>query len=103
MKTNEQIAGECAWCGGALNEVVHGVGSSDSEPVKAAEGFVEVPLLRSDRSLFAAPIHQGSRAYGEGYRLIFAACSDACARRLGEALANEKGRFAKCAMLKPEE
>jgi hypothetical protein len=86
-----------------LSEVIHGVGSSYSEPVKAAEGFVEVPLLRSDRSLFAASLRQGSRAYGDGYRLIFASCSDACARRLGEALANEEGRFVKCAMLKPEE
>jgi hypothetical protein len=103
VKTNEQIAGECAWCGGALNEVVHGIGSSDSEPVKTGEVFVEVPLRRSNRSLFAAPVRLGSRAYNEGYRLIFASCSDACARRLGEALINENGRFAKCAMLKPEE
>ncbi len=103
MKTNEQIAGECAWCGGVLNEVVHGIGSSDSEPVKTSEVFVEVPLVRSNRSLFAAPVSRGSRAYGDGYRLIFASCSDDCARRLGEALADEKGRFAKCAMLKPEE
>ncbi|MBI3995885.1 MAG: hypothetical protein HY349_07915 [Nitrospirae bacterium] len=103
MKTNEQIAGECAWCGGALNKTVHGVGASDSEPVRTGEVFVEVSFMRSNRSLFAARIQPGSRAYGEGYRLIFASCSDACARRLGEVLANENGRFAKCAMLKPEE
>jgi len=103
VKTNEQIAGECAWCGGPLNETIHGIGSSDSEPVKTPELFVQVSLARSNRDLFAAPIQEGSKAYAEGYRLIFASCSDACARLLGEALANEKGRFAKCAMLKPED
>jgi hypothetical protein len=103
VKTNDQIAGECAWCGGALNETIHGVGSSDSEPVKTTDVFVQVPLLRSNRSLFAAPVRQGSRVYTEGYRLIFASCSDACAQQLGEALANEEGRFAMCAMLNPEE
>jgi len=103
VKTNEEIAGECAWCGGPLNETIHGVGSSDSEPVKTTDLFIPVSLARSNRDLFAAPVRQGSRAYGEGYRLIFASCSDACARRLGEALANEGGRFAQCAMLKPED
>lgn len=103
MKTNEQIAGECAWCGGTLNERVYGVGSSDLEPVKIGEVFVQVPLSRSDRSLFAAQIPQGSRVYTEGYRLIFASCSDACAQKVDDALADEGDRFVKRTRLTPEE
>ncbi len=103
MKTDEQISGECAWCGGVLNETVHGVGSSYSEPAAAAEVFVQVPLPRSNRSLFAAPIRQGSRSYNEGYRLIFACCSDGCAQQLSGGLEDEDGRFTRRVMLKPAE
>jgi len=103
VKTNEQIAGECAWCGGTLNETVHGVGASDSEPANTEEVFVQVPLRGSNRSLFAAPVRRGSRSYNEGYRLIFASCSEACAERLAEALTNEGDRFAKRTILKPAE
>ena len=103
MKTNEEIAGECAWCGGALNATVHGVGSSDSEPAGSGEVFVPVRFARSNRSLFAAPVRQGSRAYNEGYRLIFASCSDGCARQLDTALADEEGRFVKHTILTPAE
>jgi hypothetical protein len=103
VKTNEQISSECAWCGGALNETVQGVGSSDSEPATGGEVFIPVRLLRSNRSLFAAQISHGSRVYAEGYRLIFASCSEACARELDQALALEGSRFSKRTRLKPEE
>jgi len=103
VKTNEQIAGECAWCGGALNETIYGVGSSDSEPATGGEVFVPVRLIRSNRSFFAAQVSKGSRVYAEGFRLIFASCSEACAQRLDEALALEGSRFAKRTRLKPEE
>ena len=103
MKTNEQIAGECAWCGGALNETVHGIGSSDSESAETTEVFVAVPLSRSSRELFAAPTRRGSRPYNEGYRLIFATCSDDCALNLNDSLGMEEGRFTKRALLKPSE
>jgi len=101
VKKSEQIAGECAWCGGALNETVYGVGASYSEPYKTGEVFVQVPLSHSNRSLFAAPLRLNSRAYNEGYRLIFASCSDACAQQLYKALAHEEGRFVKRTMLSP--
>ena len=101
--TNDEIAAECSWCRKALNETIHGVGSSYSQPFSSEDVFLEVPVARSDHPLYAAAIQQGSRAYNEGYRLIFASCSEDCAQRLDAALAVEEDRFIKRTVFKPSE
>ena len=95
VKSTEQIAGECTWCESPLGESVHGIGSSYSELITSSKTFIPVSLTRSDRSLLGAVLRNGSRAYNEGYRLIFGACSDACADGIEKALAAEGTRFLK--------
>ena len=95
MKSAEQIAGECAWCKSPLGESVHGIGSSYSEPISSSETFIPVSLTQSDRSLFGAVLRDGSHTYNQGYRLIFGACSDACADGIEKALAADGTRFLK--------
>ena len=95
MKSNEQIARECALCESPLSESVHGIGSSYSEPISSSETFIPIPLARSDRPLLGAVLRHGSRAYNEGYRLIFGACSNACADSIEKTLAAEGTRFLK--------
>lgn len=95
MKSMEQLSGECAWCESPLGKSVHGIGSSYSAPITSSETFIPVSLSRSDRALPGAVIRKGSRAYNEGYRLIFGACSDACTDEIEKALAVERDRFIK--------
>lgn len=102
VKTNDQIAGECAWCGSALNESVHGIGASFSEPLDSPEPFTRV-YLAAGRTVFGAVLRRGSRAYNEGYRLIFAACSETCAEGLQQALGQEQNRFPKRTALRQAE
>ena len=82
-------------CESPLGESVHGIGSSYSEPISSSESFIPVSLARSDRPLLGAVLRHGSRAYNEGYRLIFGACSNACADTLEKTLAAEEARFSK--------
>ena len=93
VKSTEQIAGECAWCKSPLGESVHGIGSSYSETISSSETFIPVSLTSPDRSLLGAVLRQGTRAYNEGYRIIFGACSDACADGIEKALAADETRF----------
>lgn len=99
MKTDEQIAGECCWCGLALSETVYGLGSSYSEFSPSNDTFQQVVLPKSDRSIHGAVLREGSRAFNEGYHLIFATCSASCAQGLNEALAREEVRFKKRATM----
>lgn len=95
MKTNNQIAGECSWCRSELNATVYGLGASYSEPIQSDDTFYEVRLPKSDRHIHGAVVHQGSRAFNEGYHLLFAACSGTCVEDLNAALACEGSRFEK--------
>ena len=99
MKTDKQISGECCWCGLALSGTVHGIGSSYSESIRSNGPFQEVLLPESDRLIHGAVLQEGSRAFNEGYHLLFATCSDVCVRNLNEALIREVPRFEKRATM----
>ena len=103
MKTETQIAGECAWCESSLTEAVLGVGSSFSETIPPDDAFHRVTLSGSNRSLYAAVIKSGSRVFPEGFRLIFASCSDHCTDEIEKGLATESDRFGERIKLVPEE
>ncbi|HEY5649638.1 MAG TPA: hypothetical protein VIU33_09065 [Nitrospiria bacterium] len=102
MKTQDQISGECTWCESALTEAIHGVGSSYTEAIPPDEVFHRVELPKSSRSLYGAVVKPGSRAFPEGFRLIFASCSDRCAGEIEKSLASEPERFEIRTRLSPE-
>lgn len=103
MKTQDQISGECAWCEKPLSETVHGIGSSYSENIPHDDTFHQVPLRASGKSLYGAVIRGNSKAFPEGFRLIFASCSDSCAEEIDRALSAEKPLFEIRTKLTPPE
>ncbi len=103
MKTEDQIAGECAWCESSLTETIHGVGSSYSDPVPPDKPFHQVTLSGSNRSLYGAVIKSGSKLFPEGFRLIFASCSDSCADEIEKGLASDSSFFEERIKIVPEQ
>ncbi|MBN4054423.1 hypothetical protein JYT87_01805 [Nitrospira defluvii] len=93
MKIEEKISGECCWCKQELSATIHGIGSSYSEAIPSNESFHEIPLPKSDRSIYGAILKKGSQTYSQGFHLMFATCSEACTRGLNEALVLEDRRF----------
>lgn len=102
MKTEDQIAGECAWCESSLTETVHGIGATFSDAISPDESFHQVTLTGPNRSLYGAVIKSKSRVFPEGFRLIFASCSDTCADDIEKGLAADSGRFKERIKLVPE-
>ena len=103
MKKVEQISGECSWCENPLSETVHGIGSSYSEDIPPENTFHQVALSASGKNLYGAVITGKSKAFPEGFRLIFASCSETCADEINQALALEKSLFEIRATLNPPE
>ncbi|HIE64747.1 MAG: hypothetical protein ABGX83_07905 [Nitrospira sp.] len=93
MQKEEQISGECCWCKQTLSTTIYGIGSSYSETVPSGETFHEVPLPKSDRSIYGAILNKRSQAFTAGFHLMFATCSEACTQELNKALTLEKSRF----------
>ncbi len=103
MKEADQISGECAWCEKPLSEQVHGIGSSYSKDIPQEDTFHQVDLSASGKSLYGAVIRGQSKAFPEGFRLIFASCSESCADEIDRALSSEKPQFELRTRLTPPE
>jgi len=95
MEKKEQIASECSWCKQPLSAIIYGVGSSYSETISPGETFLEIPLPKSDRSIYGAILNKRSQAFTQGFHLMFATCSETCTQELNKGLALENSRFRK--------
>jgi hypothetical protein len=66
------------------------------------ETFHEIPLPKSDRSIYGAILNKRSQAFTQGFHLMLATCSKACTQELNTALTLEENRFERRAPLSVE-